>query len=105
MACAWINVNGTPAIICGLKKPKPCKCGSGLEVSRACDWKRRRVHKDGHELKPKTCDAPLCEQCTYEPAPGKDLCRTHRDLWLAMKPAAEPPKTFVPPQSSGGAEP
>jgi hypothetical protein len=38
-----------------------------------CDWK-----VDGG-----TCDKPLCSNCTYVPAPDKDLCPVHAAEWKA----------------------
>lgn len=34
----------------------------------------------------RTCDAPLCPECSTEPAPGKDICPAHvgaLKAWLA----------------------
>jgi hypothetical protein len=30
----------------------------------------------------------ICTSCIHNPAPGKDLCPTHRDEWLARRSAA-----------------
>ena len=52
----------------------------GQPAVRLCDWKL--AYK-------KTCDAPLCATCTYEPADGKDLCPRHRQKWLEFKSIRE----------------
>ncbi len=56
--------------------PRPCAvCGWISE--RLCDWKL----PGGND-----CDRPLCSACTTSPAPGKDLCPEHVQLykaWLA----------------------
>ena len=74
MKCTPINLpNGTRAIVCGARRrAKRCKCGSGHSVTKLCDWKIGNG---------KTCDAEMCDVCTYSPAKGKDLCPTHASEW------------------------
>ena len=52
------------------KRPKNCPCG--VLSTRLCDWKVGAG---------RTCDAPLCDNCTSSPAPGKDICPTHAAEW------------------------
>ena len=66
MGCA--HVGG--AIVCG---PRIKRCGRCSSLaSRQCDWKVTAR---------KTCDAWICDLCTTEPAPDKDLCRHHAEMW------------------------
>jgi hypothetical protein len=63
--------DGTAALVTGnFPRPKPCTCGK--ESTRLCDWIIGRG---------RTCDAPLCDSCTSSPAPDKDLCKRHAQLW------------------------
>lgn len=48
-----------------------CKA-HGAKAIRLCDW---RIGKN------KTCDEPLCANCTYSPAKDKDLCPAHKAMW------------------------
>jgi hypothetical protein len=58
------------------KKPKKCVACKLRPGVRECDWKiAKRGNKDV------TCDAPLCESCTFSPAPEKDLCPLHKDKY------------------------
>lgn len=80
------------AIVCtrvnGFSKPEP-KCACGKLRTRECDWRLQRFvgPRGGKLTKPRlvTCDEPMCDDCTYEPAPGKDLCPTHKAKWLARQ--------------------
>lgn len=78
MECTRVQLpDGSAAIVCGpRRKRKLCPCGSGRPTTLLCDWKVKG-RKSG------TCDAPICEACTYVPAPEKDLCPTHRAEWQA----------------------
>lgn len=62
-------------------------CGvCGYIGERQCD--RILGHGILRHGKPPTCDRWLCKYCTYEPAPGKDLCPQCVLLfkaWLAMR--------------------
>lgn len=79
MGCTPINIGGIRGIVCERRRRPPlCKCGSGLRVSRECDWKMPQK-KSG------TCDAKLCDRCTHVPAHEKDLCPTHAKAWEEMK--------------------
>lgn len=60
------------AIVC-TRRERPKKCGCGRTSTALCDWK----------VEGGTCDARLCYRCTYQPAPGKDLCPTHASEWKA----------------------
>lgn len=64
------------AIVC--TRSQRCKCGR--RSTKLCDWKIP-AKKSG------TCDVPLCDRCTYEPAPDKDLCPKHRAEWEARRGA------------------
>ena len=77
MACHHSTLpDGTGAIVCDRSKPKSCPCGR--RATRLCDWKVSGK-KSG------TCDAPLCANCSTEPAPDKDLCPAHARDWKAWK--------------------
>ena len=73
MTCSRVLVDGNVVFI-RHSGPRllPCRvCG---EIStRLCDWK---VGKSGA-----TCDAPLCDEHTSQPARGKDLCPEHAATW------------------------
>jgi hypothetical protein len=62
-------------------------------AGRLCDWKMERYAsrdasiKTGARRKSVTCDEPLCDSCTYSPAPNKDLCPTHAAQWKARTEA------------------
>lgn len=76
MACHSVQLpDGTRAIVCG-PKPRRQRCSScnRLGATLLCDWKIG----DG-----RTCDKPICADCTHSPAPGKDLCPEHAAEWKA----------------------
>lgn len=77
MVCETVQLeNGARAIVCSPGRRK-ARCGEcGKVANLLCDWKVK-TRRSG------TCDAPICDDCTHSPAPGKDLCPTHRDEWLA----------------------
>lgn len=52
-------------------RPKPC-VGCGKPSTRLCDT---RV---ANGARSKTCDAPLCDACTFSPREGVDCCPRHR---------------------------
>ena len=69
MTCERVTLsNGSSAIICGSFKRPRCACGRRATLE--CDWKVPT-------RKSRTCDAPLCRNCTTSPAPEKDLCPAH----------------------------
>lgn len=76
MACKTVVLtNGTRAIVCGPRqRRKPCsECGKPADL--LCDWKVKS-RKSG------TCDKPICTECTFSPAPDKDLCPAHQAEFL-----------------------
>lgn len=76
MPCEHVTLpDGARAIVCG-PRPGRCACGSGLPATQLCDWKTPTGPAS-------TCSAKLCRRCTHVPAPGKDLCPTHRAEWEA----------------------
>ena len=79
MHCSHVKVGDTAAIICGPKRIRSCiVCRA--PATRECDWRLDRVRyprKSGSH----TCDAGLCAQHTFSPAPDKDLCPNHVTLW------------------------
>lgn len=86
MKCAHVKIGEVTAIVCGRAIPaRPCiKCRKA-PATRLCDWKL------GKEAGRATCDRPLCEACTFHPAPGKDLCPRHKtefDKWKDQQAAA-----------------
>lgn len=79
MPCHHVRFPGGSAIVCmGRPRLRSCpNCGQKTRDPRECDWKIG----DG-----KTCDAKLCERCSFSPSPGKDLCPEHHtafDSWNA----------------------
>lgn len=81
MGCETVQLaNGARAIVCSPGRAKRCACGK--RADRLCDWKVK-TRRSG------TCDTPICRACSHMPAPGKDLCPTHRDAWLSRTPAPE----------------
>lgn len=77
MKCTTVNVpGGGRAIICGsrprARRCKACGCVTALAQLRERDWKIAGG---------KTCDRLICLGCTHVPAPGKDLCPEHAQLW------------------------
>lgn len=71
MACQVIKLGNATGIVCGMKRPAPCKyCRQ--PHARLCD---------GKLASGKTCDVKLCEACTRSPAPEKDLCPPHWRQW------------------------
>lgn len=86
MPCERIRIGDSVAIVCsrGRRKAAPT-CACGVVATRQCDWKvlKQRGARGGALKKPKpgTCDAWLCEKCTYVPAPDKDLCPAHAAKW------------------------
>jgi hypothetical protein len=76
MPCNTVKLrNGFTAIACsGRQREKQCAyCGRAS--SRLCDFPVQRAGK------PATCDAALCERCTWSISEGRDLCRAHAPLW------------------------
>ena len=92
MVCERIHGrDGSVIIVCsrGIRKPKPKVCsGCGRPMAELlCDWPNKRK-------KSRTCDAPVCEDCTFRPPgvvrapfPGElvgdtlDLCPEHARQW------------------------
>jgi hypothetical protein len=62
----------------GQRKRKCVSCGR-FKATQLCDWKLSGK-KAG-----KTCDRPLCPQCSVVPAPNKDLCPAHAKMWEEWK--------------------
>ncbi|MCA9686550.1 MAG: hypothetical protein KC457_30560 [Myxococcales bacterium] len=83
MACKQIDLgNGATAIVCTRDRREPCPCGSGLPVSRLCDFEL------GGRKAGSTCSDKLCDRCASSP-PGTDLdyCQAHARLvdgWLTI---------------------
>ena len=76
MACAHVTLpDGTRAIVCGTRRRQRCACGQ--RATLLCDWKMPGKNR--------TCDAPLCADCTTSPAPEKDLCAEHARAWEEWK--------------------
>lgn len=83
MPCVPFSNGTSRGFICGpgLKRAKPCRCGSGLPADLLCDWKVTGA-KSG------TCDAPICATCSTAPEEGKDLCPAHSiafKAWLEQR--------------------
>ncbi len=81
MGCSYVRLpDGTRAIVCGYRQ-RQRRCACGRPSTRLCDWKIAQPERGRRGGKPKTCDAPLCDQCTHSPAPEKDLCKHHAAEW------------------------
>ena len=91
MPCERIHGrDGSVIIVCSrTHRPRPKVCsGCGRRTAELlCDWPNPRK-KSG------TCDAPLCQDCTFRPPgvvrapfPGEfvdetyDLCPKHAEMW------------------------
>lgn len=93
MPCTKIALpGGGVAIVCSRvneRPPPPCEFCRARPAKRRCDWKVLKLRGPrGGVLKkptPGTCDAWLCEVCTHEPAPDKDLCPHHAAKWAARQ--------------------
>jgi hypothetical protein len=88
VSCKEINLgNGATAWICTRGPREYCKCGSGLPVSRLCDFELRG-RKAGS-----TCSWKMCERCTTRPeGTESDYCQAHARLvegWLTISGMAE----------------
>lgn len=70
MTCTALNFGGGTAIVCGQTRIRTCACG--VAAPRLCDWRIGGT---------RTCDAPLCDACTFSPREGKDLCAHHSAIW------------------------
>ena len=58
--------------------PAPCKC-CGWISDRLCDWIiDRSLRVEGE---PVTCSAPICEDCSWSPMDGRDLCPQHVEAY------------------------
>ncbi len=72
MACEHVELpGGGSAIVCG-RRANRCACGN--RATLLCDWKVAGKRSG-------TCDAPLCDGCTHQPAAEKDLCPAHAKAW------------------------
>ncbi len=75
MTCDRITLpGGARAIVCSSRRRQ--RCGCGRRATRLCDWKIP---------KGRTCDAPLCPTCSYQPTPEKDLCFAHATAFAAWR--------------------
>ena len=85
MPCRVVNAGGMTAIVCGgPRRPATCSCGRAATL--ACDWRIGKGSARGR------CDEPICAACTTSPAPGKDLCPRHAQVWAVhpSNPAKDP---------------
>lgn len=73
------------------QRPRPCvKCGA--QSTRLCDWKT-----SGGKVRPRRCSAPVCDSCTFSPAPKKDLCPQHAEMWAARSSVTQSRQVVNPP--------
>lgn len=85
MKCTHVNIDGVHAIVCGSKRYKAQRCKCGKEATKLCDAVIEEVGNPAFGInysKLRTCDEPLCDDCTTSPAKGKDYCKSHAE---AMK--------------------
>lgn len=88
MACEIVSLpGGARAIVCGTRPRSRCACGNPATLE--CDWKVPNAFR-----KSQTCDKPLCPNCSFSPAPDKDLCPHHASLFEAWR-AARPSRQIV----------
>lgn len=81
------------AIVCTHRDNRPTpRCACGKPRTRECDYPvlKSRGKRGGVLRKPVkgTCDEPMCDDCTYEPKPGVDLCSPHAYKYKALKESA-----------------
>lgn len=70
--------------VCG-PAPRRTRCVGCIKLTirarlRLCD---ARIKGSGG----RTCDAPVCVDCTTQPAPDKDLCPHHAAQWRKLNAA------------------
>lgn len=90
MGCNTVELpGGGRAIVCTRgrvsKKKGKARCVECRlrPASRECDWKVGK--QNGKDV---TCDMPLCDTCTFSPAPEKDLCPLHKgkyECWVVER--------------------
>lgn len=84
MKCSRVDLAGIPAIVCGRTRVPHCVT-CRVPAERLCDWKVGNG---------RTCDKGICLEHTMSPAPDKDLCPTHAEMWrkhLAQRETADAP--------------
>lgn len=72
MKCTMLKVNGSDVIVCGSRWRHLSCVVCKAPAPRLCDWNVGNG---------KTCDAPICAEHSYQPAPDKDLCPRHAEQW------------------------
>lgn len=73
MTCEAVKLpGGGTAIVCSSRRRARCACGARAPL--LCDW-RMPKRRSG------TCDAPVCKRCATSPAPEKDLCPEHAEMF------------------------
>lgn len=80
MGCEVVKIGDVRAIVCGRDRRRSKRCKCGAIADRQCDWKVKGKRSG-------TCDAWVCQACSVEPAPGKDLCTAHAAAWLEWQKA------------------
>ncbi len=82
MACETVIMpGGGRAIVCGTRRRQRCACGRPATL--LCDWKAPRKRSG-------PCDAPICEPCSINVAPDKDLCPAHAKAFAEWRVARQP---------------
>jgi hypothetical protein len=72
MPCTPFRIGNATGFVC----TPPRRCACKRRATRQCDWKVP-TKKSG------TCDRWICDSCTHQPAPEKDLCPAHAAEWKA----------------------
>jgi hypothetical protein len=81
MPCEHVKLSGGGnAIVCTTSRRQKCMA-CGKPANLLCDWKVP-TRRSG------TCDKPICEACTHSPAPDKDLCPVHAEVWRGRAASA-----------------
>jgi hypothetical protein len=75
--CTRTTVGEATVIVCGRgrERPRPC-CRCSNASTRLCDWVIGKTDK-----RVQRCSAPICDEHSTSPAPGKDLCPPHAAVW------------------------
>lgn len=79
MTCEWVRMPDGMLVHVKHSHKRRIACSRCRQLAtRACDWKVGLG---------RTCDRSLCDTCTHEPAPGKDLCPEHAAAWAERQKA------------------
>lgn len=90
----WLRMPDGSAMHVKMARQRTPRCARGKPRTRECDYPvlKLRGPRGGVLKKPTkgTCDEPICDDCTYEPKPGVDLCSPHAYKYKARKDGPSP---------------